>query len=650
MEELIKQLNEATKAYDEGHPIMSDKEWDDLYFQLQEWEKKSGIILPHSPTQKIIYQTVSRLEKVEHNHQMLSLDKTKHIEDVIDFIGNKEFLIMCKMDGLTCSLKYLDGKLISAETRGNGSIGENILHNAKVIPSIPFQIPYKGELIIDGEIICKYNDFETFKEEYKNPRNFAAGSIRLLSAKECGLRKLTFVAWDIIKGMEDNNNLFYKLQDLSEIGFEVVPSIFVKQDTARNYDNISALIDEIRKTADFYSYPIDGAVIKFNDINYGKSLGSTAHHFKNAIAYKFYDEVYETELLDIEWTMGRTGVLTPVAIFKPIDIDGSVVERASLHNISIMTDILGDIPHKFQKINVFKANMIIPQIESADRTKHGPLFYEQYPSLDIPDVCPICGQPTEIKNDVNTKFLICSNPACDGKLINRFDHFCGKKGLDIKGLSKATLEKLIDWGWISDLSDIYYLENYAINWKKKPGFGEKSVSNILNAISASKDCTLESFISAIGIPLIGRSMTKELLKHINSYEEFREKISEKFDFSEYQGFAGSKTDAILNFDYTEADKIYQILNIKNNIQDTVKNNNLNGITVVITGKLNNYKNRTELQSAIESIGGKVASSVSSKTNYLINNDINSNSSKNLSAKRLGVEIITEDDFVEKFFS
>ena len=435
-----------------------------------------------------------------------------------------------------------------------------------------------------------------------------------------------------------NSIIYNKLNFIEIFGFKVVPRIY------KSFE-----INDIQKLCQEKSYPIDGVVFKFTSDKYSKTLGKTAHHFKNAIAYKFYDEVYETELLDIEWTMGRTGVLTPVAIFKPIDIDGSVIERASLHNISIMTDILGDIPHKFQRINVFKANMIIPQIESADRTKHGPLFYEQYPSLDIPDVCPICGQPTEIKNDVNTKFLMCSNPACDGKLINRFDHFCGKKGLDIKGLSKATLEKLIDWGWISNLSDIYELETYANEWKKKPGFGEKSVSNILNAIAASKNCSLESFISAIGIPLIGRSMTKKLLKYIKSYEEFREKVSGRFNFSEYPGFAGSKTDAILNFDYTEADKIYQYLNIKQEIPATTISNKVENLTVVITGKLNNYKNRSELQTAIENIGGKVVGTVSSKTDYLINNDINSNSSKNLTAKRLGVEIITESDFVKKFF-
>ena len=645
MEELIKQLNRATELYDQGKPIMSDKEWDDLYFQLQELEKETGVILPNSPTQEIVYQIVPRLEKVEHNHPMLSLDKTKDLNDIVNFINNKEVLIMAKMDGLTCSLKYNNGRLISAETRGNGSVGENILHNARIIPSIPSQIPYKSELIIDGEIICKYNDFKTFEEDYKNPRNFAAGSIRLLSAKECGLRKLTFVAWDIIKGFEYCEKLHEKIEQLRLLGFTIVPWIKINSNS-----DIESELQNIIDTAQHFYYPIDGAVFKFNNIAYGKSLGSTAHHFKNAIAYKFYDESYETELIDIEWTMGRTGTLTPIAVFKPIDIDGSIVERASLHNIDVMYDILGKLPHKWQRINVFKANMIIPQVESADRTEHGPLFYEEYPVFEIPNICPICGHPTEIRNDVNTKFLMCSNSACEGKLINRFDHFCGKKGLDIKGLSKATLEKLIDWGWIAELSDIYQLEQYAVEWKKKPGFGEKSVSNILNAIAASKECDLESFISSIGIPLIGRSMTKELLKHINSYEEFREKINSRFNFSEYDGFAGSKTDAILNFDYTEADKIYTFLNIKTEKEEASPVLINKDLTVVITGKLNHYKNRSELQTAIEKIGGKVVGSVSAKTNYLINNDINSNSSKNVSAKKLGVEIISEEDFVKRFFN
>ena len=353
MEELIKQLNKATKAYDEGYPVMTDKEWDDLYFQLQEIEKETGIILPNSPTQEIVYQIVPRLEKVEHNHPMLSLDKTKDLNDIANFVNNKEVLIMAKMDGLTCSLKYNDGKLISAETRGNGSVGENILHNARIIPSIPSQIPNKCELIIDGEIICTYDDFKTFEEDYKNPRNFAAGSIRLLSAKECGLRKLTFVAWDVIKGFEEYNchtSLLGKLVALEENGFTIVPNRLKggSKPTVAS-DKIEDIINDIKIAcaSNWGGYPIDGIVVKYNDIAYGKSLGSTAHHFKNAIAYKFYDESYETELIDIEWTMGRTGTLTPIAVFKPIDIDGSIVERASLHNIDVMYDILGELPHKW---------------------------------------------------------------------------------------------------------------------------------------------------------------------------------------------------------------------------------------------------------------------------------------------------------------
>lgn len=369
MRDLINTLNKATKAYDEGHPIMTDKEWDDLYFQLKEMEKNCETVYPDSPTNIISYETVSKLNKVEHNHPMLSLDKTKEIEDVVDFIDNQAILAMLKMDGLTCSLTYNDGILVSAETRGNGHQGEDITHNAKVIPSIPSQIPYKGKLVVDGEIICKWDDFKTFEEKYENPRNFAAGSIRLLSAKECGLRKLTFVAWDAIEGLE-GNSLYYNLQTLFDYGFETVPCILVKKESSKWITSKIALelVEEIKQTANFYSYPIDGIVFKYDDIAYGKSLGATTHHFKNAIAYKFYDEEYKTYLLDIEWTMGRTGVLTPVAVFEPIEIEGSTVERASLHNLSIMEETIG-IPYRNQKIDVFKANMIIPQIARGNKTE-----------------------------------------------------------------------------------------------------------------------------------------------------------------------------------------------------------------------------------------------------------------------------------------
>ena len=360
---LIQLLNTWTKAYDEGNPLVSDKEWDDKYFQLKKLEDKYHIYYNNSPTQTINYEVISSLEKVAHNHEMLSLEKTKSIEEVKDFLGAAPSLAMCKMDGLTCSLKYVNGKLISAETRGNGLVGENIFHNAKIIPSIPKEIPYMEELIIDGEIICTYSDFEKFSSEYKNPRNFAAGSIRLLDSAECAKRDLKFIAWDVITGLNDNflyKNLSDKLMALNKLGFEVVPYEIITPFFPEK------VVDSLIIKAKEYAYPIDGLVFKFDNIEYGKSMGKTSHHFKNAIAYKFYDEIEPTKLIDIEYTMGRTGVLTPVAIFEPIELEGTTVERASLHNLSIMEELLGK-PYKGQKLWVSKRNMIIPQIEKAEK-------------------------------------------------------------------------------------------------------------------------------------------------------------------------------------------------------------------------------------------------------------------------------------------
>ena len=358
MEELVAKINNATKAYDEGHPIMTDEEWDNLYFQLLDLERDTGIVLPDSPTQKVIYDVVNALPKVEHNHKMLSLDKTKSEAEVNDFLGNHDFVAMAKMDGLTCSLRYNNGVLISAETRGNGIIGEDVTHNAKVIPSIPKEIDYKDELIVDGEIVCMWDDFQTFITNYKNPRNFAAGSIRVLDSKVCATRKLTFIAWDVIKGI-GFDTVTQNLEELREYGFEVVPWI---------KENPAYAINDIKDYCANHNYPIDGVVFKFDNIAYGKSLGETGHHFKNAIAYKFYDDEYETTLKDIEWSMGRTGILTPVAIFEPVDIDGSTVERASLHNINILQETLGTKPFKGQKIWVAKMNMIIPQITNSEKS------------------------------------------------------------------------------------------------------------------------------------------------------------------------------------------------------------------------------------------------------------------------------------------
>ena len=636
MENLIQKLNDATRAYDEGKPYMSDVEWDEMYFELLKLEKQFGFAYSDSPTQKVNFQTVSALKKIEHNHPMLSLAKTKEVHEVEEFLGNEDFLAMCKMDGLTCSLYYYNGKLVSAETRGNGIVGEDILHNALVIPSIPKYIPYKQELVVDGEIICRLDTFTNqFADTYKNARNFAAGSIRLLDSKECYNRCLTFVAWEVIKGFNNLPDLMSRLIHLQNMDFTVVP--WTK-------GSVKECIEVLKQEAQENAYPIDGAVFKFNNIAYGKSLGATEHHFKNAIAFKFYDETYPTILRNIEWTMGRTGVLTPIAIFSPVDIDGSTVSRASLHNIDILNQTLHGNGWKDQKIEVFKSNMIIPQVYSAEQDNEYTKYYFSLPSL-----CPVCGSRTSIRKDLNTNNLYCDNPDCEGKLINKFDHFCGKKGLDIKGLSKATLDKLIEWGWITQLVDIYKLNEYKNEWIKKSGFGEKSVNNILNAIEASKSPTLQAFISSIGIPLIGKSMSKELIKHIESYEEFRKLIKEKFNFSQLSGFANSKTDAILNFDYSQADAVYEVIKPLQ-ITETVLNNQntLTGYTIAITGRLEKFKNRTQLQTAIEAKGGKVVSSVSSNTDFLINNDNKSSSSKNLTAKKLGVPIITENEFTDRF--
>lgn len=642
---LVNYLNQCTKAYDEGKPLITDKEWDDLYFQLKEMETEAGLILSNSPTQSISFEVVNELQKVEHDHKMLSLEKTKSADEVLTFCKGKQILAMCKMDGLTCSLTYESGELISAETRGNGLVGENILHNAKIIPSIPKTIPYKEKLTIDGEIICTYKDFKKFEDVYKNPRNFASGSIRLLSAKECATRSLTFVAWDVMTPLQEYNLLSDKLIYLKSIGFTTVPFI---RTIFKNSQEVKDFISDIKWAAEENSYPIDGAVFKFNDCEYGRSLGETNHHFKNAIAFKFYDEIYSTYLLDIEWTMGRTGVLTPVAIFEPIDIDGSTVERASLHNVSIMNEIFHGDPFVGQKVEVFKANMIIPQISSAEHIDENFLHYPELPFIDIPKECPVCGGLTEEVGDLDTRVLKCTNPSCEGKVINKLDHFCGKKGLDMKGISKATLEKLVDWGWIDSIIDIFELEQYKAEWIQKPGFGIKSVEKILNSIDSSRKCDLNQFICALGIPLIGNTASKALQDAFQKWNEFIYAVDEYFDFSVLPNFGMEMHNNIINFDYREARFIADNYIQFNDYEEVESGSDLAGKTFVITGKLTQFKNRDEIKAKIESLGGKVTGSVSKNTDYLINNDVESTSSKNKTAKSLGIPILSENDFIETF--
>ena len=647
--ENIKQLNEWTKAYDEGHSVVSDKEWDDLYFEVQEFEYlHPDLVNPDSPTQKINYAVVNELKKVKHNHPMLSLNKTKDIEEVKSFIGDKRCLAMAKMDGLTCSLTYENGQLVCAETRGNGKIGEDITHNAIVIPSIPKKIKYTGRLSIDGEIICTYNDFEAFQDKYKNPRNFASGSIRLLDANECLKRHLTFVAWDILQP-EDEMQLFISLEEklnyLYTWNFVRVPFTYILSD-------LQDTIDDIKNQCDKLSYPIDGIVFKYDNCEEYIAAGRTDHHFKGGLAYKFYDEEYETRLKYIDYDVSRNGILTPVAVFEPIDIDGSTVERASLHNMSVMYDTLGRDPYRGERIKVIKANMIIPQITWADKKDYGEIIAAggsccDNNGLDGLFVCPACGSLCDIYiTESGVEELRCDNPQCDGKLVQRLDHFCGKKGLDIKGLSEKTLEKLVDWGWVNDISDIPKLKKYGEEWMHKPGFSFVSVSKILKSIDdALAEAPLAAFISGLGIPLIGTKVAKQICEHIETWREFRDLIHEDFDFTKWNGFGYEMNRELHDFDYEQADEIVEYITFKpEEHQD--KSVKLDSKIFVITGKLTNFKNRQELINIIENSGGKVSSSISSKTNYLINNDINSTSSKNKKAKELNIPIITENELME----
>lgn len=637
---LVDRLNYYTKLYDEGNPEISDTAWDKMYFDLVQLETAYGIILPNSPTQKINYQVINQLNKIAHNHPMLSLDKTKDLQEIKQFIGNKQFILMHKLDGLTCSLTYDNGKLVKAETRGNGEVGEDILHNAFVVKNIPNAIPVKGHLVVDGEIICFKKDFEPFAEEYKNPRNFASGSIRLLDNKECEKRNLSFIAWDLIETdlVIDISTLSQKLGSLKELGFDVVDF------TASFAVSLEETISSFKEQAIAQGIPIDGLVFKWDNCEEFAAAGRTSHHFRGGLAFKFEDETAETELIDIEWTMGRTGVLTPVAIYKTVELEGTECNRATLHNLSVLEDVL-KVPYKNQKIVVYKSHQINPQIKEAETREN----LEETEIFHFPTKCPVCGAPVEVKQEIESKTLHCTGTDCSGKLINRLDHFAGKKGLDIKGLSKATLEKLINWGWVNSCEDIFKLREHELDWKQQPGFGEKSVNNILSAIETGTNCTLNSFISALGIPLIGTNIAKELVKHFVDFPQFLKAVEDGYLFWELEGFGPEMHRAIVEFDYTEAKNLYNnYITIRENRATEANDNSLQGLIFVITGSLIHYKNRNELKSAIEEHGGKVSGSISGKTNYLVNNDINSTSSKNATAKKLGIPIISEEALIEMF--
>ena len=634
---LVKILNEYTDAYEKGTPLVSDQVWDEMYFTLQEAENLTGFYLPESPTQHIRYETVDNLKKIKHNHPMLNAAKTKDWNEFLNYFSNvdssKDVIGMLKLDGLTLSLRYVEGKLVSAETRGNGEIGEDVLHNAMVIRSIPKKIAYKDELIIDGEIICTNKDFEPFSEEYKNSRNFASGSIRLLDAKECASRNLTFVAWYIEKGL-NFNSLIDKFRELAIMGFKIVPFT-----SSFDYNAKDFLLNK----AEELGYPIDGLIGRFDDIDFGKSLGSTSHHRKDLFAFKMYDEEYETTLIDISYNVSRNGEMVPVAIVKPVEIGNTIVSRCSLHNLSVLEDLTGGIMREGDHLWITKRNQIIPNCERWETT------LEENNVIDYPKVCPYCGEPTSIHiSETGVKQLFCDNKNCDSRLTNRIDHFCSKKGMDIKGLSGKTIEKLIDLQWLQSIEDIYSLKNFRQDWVKLAGFGPASVDKILNAIENSKTTELWKFISALGIPLIGMTAAKTLGKQYNSWKEFREDIdNSKFTFDFIDGFGSEMNYSLKKFDYSEADNIAEMLTFTATSEDILEKR-AKDLTFCITGSVHIWGKRDDLKSYIESIGGRVVSSMSSKVNYLINNDSTSTTAKNNKAKELGIPILTEEGFIENF--
>lgn len=650
--QIINQLNEATKAYDEGHPIMTDKAWDDLYFYLQQLERQSGIYLPDSPTQKINFEITTPLRKVEHTHLMLSLDKTKDLNEIKTFVKKHPSICMGKMDGLTCALRYKDGELIAAETRGNGVIGEDVFYNIIDISNLPKRIPIKDEVEVDGEIICKYDDFEPFAEEYKNPRNFAAGSIRLLDSKEYAKRNLSFVAWDWI------NNPYPRLGDalveLKGLGFTTVP---YWDGIETDFDDLDIIVDFVKKSCANEKLPIDGLVFKYDYVTDYQAEGRTGHHFKGGLAFKFYDECVETEIEDIEWSMGREGRLTPVAIFKPIELEGTEVSRASLHNLSVLDELCGgQMPMRGDIVSVYKANQIIPQIDTWTTTIEPPDHFSVDQGLgDMlapPEVCPICGGRTEIiEEDSGTKNLWCTNDACPGKLVNRLVHYCDmKKGMAIKGLSEKLISRFMDKGWLNSFFDLYNLHQFRTDMEKMEGLGPKSVDNILTAIEESKNCELWQFISALGIPLIGTTASKDLANHFSTWANFYKSIKENFIYSTLPNFGFEMNKALHDYDYSEAEKIAAILNFKEPKAEEIISEILQGKKICITGKLVQFKNRSLFQEAIEARGGKVVSGVTGATDFLVTNDTESGTAKNQAAKKLNIPIMSEEEFIKNFLT
>lgn len=637
MKELIEILNNASRLYYQySTPIMTDFEYDKLYDELEKLEKETNTILSNSPTQNVEPEAIDSLVKVEHPAPMLSLSKTKSISELASFLGNQEGLISWKLDGLTIVLTYKDGKLSSGVTRGNGIIGEVVTENVKKFKNIPLTIPYKGTLVVRGEAVIKYSDFNKMNEEldddssqYKNPRNLCSGSVRQLDSKVTAKRNVNCIIFALIESEKKFKLKSEEFEWLKSLGFDVVEYHKVTS------NNIEEQVLYFKNKINEYDIPSDGLVLLYNDIEYGKQLGTTAKYPKNAIAFKWQDETAETKLIDVDWLVSRTGLINPVAVFEPVELEGTIVSRASLHNVSILQGLslgIGDT------ILVYKANMIIPQI--ADNLT-------QSNSLAIPNKCPVCNHEAKIISSNDVKYLYCMNDFCPAKLVKRLSQFTSRNAMNIEGLSDAIINKLADKGLIKTYADIYNLKRYKNDIISFEGFGEKSYDNLINSIEKSRNVKLANFIFALGIPDIGLSRAKLICKNYsNDINKIRNLTFEELSKIDGIGeiIAKGWIDTFNNNDFI---KELELLLKEVNFTDTSIDNNqpLKDLTFVITGSVNNFTNRDELVEYIESYGGKVVKAISNNVNYLINNDITSTSTKNTKAKELGIKIISENDLM-----
>lgn len=639
IKELVKLLNEASKAYyQENREIMDNFQYDKLYDELVALEKETGIVLATSPTRKVGYELLSELPRETHESPMLSLDKTKSREQLRDWLGNQVGLLSWKMDGLTIVLTYENGELVKAVTRGNGEVGEVITNNAKTFVNLPLQIPYKGKLILRGEAVIPYSVFNKINEEnteiatkYKNPRNLCSGSVRQLNNEVTAKRQVHFYAFCLVDAsdMEETNSRKSQFEWLRSQGFEVVEYHEVTKDT------IMDTIEYFSKQVTSMDIPSDGLVLIYDDIEYGKSLGRTAKFPRDSIAFKWADETAATHLKYIEWSASRTGLINPVAVFEPVELEGTTVSRASVHNVSIVRSLelgIGD------EIEVFKANMIIPQI-AKNLTKSN--------TVEIPQTCPVCNAPTKVRCVNEVESLYCTNENCPAKKIKGFSLFVSRNAMNIDGLSEATLEKMVDVGFIHNFTDLYHLDQYKDQIIEMEGFGEKSYEKLITAIEKSKKTTLSRLLYALGIENIGVSTAKLICKYFNNDIEKIKNVDEE-TLSSIDGIGPIIAKGYVNyFSKEENIKLFNdLITIVDLEKETTNENQIfQNKTFVITGSLNHFENRDALKAEIEKRGGKVTGSVSKKTNYLITNDKESGSSKNKKAKELNIPIISEEEYL-----